>query len=177
MVTILCLGTMIALFCHDAEAKEPSCSKRQAIYKMAEAMFYEARDQSYKGRVAVFYVIIQRIKDKRGIAAGSNTVCEVVDQWGINKYTRRTVYQFSYHHLSKSRMRRIKKKEKAAWDATYKLAEYAYYHPKELKKTGLTGQNHYQTVKLWNSKKAPRYNKYAYNTKIIGDHIFFNLKK
>lgn len=144
---------------------------------LTDAIFYECRGCSYKGRIAVAYVVFQRMRNTRGIAARRHTVCGVVKQYGRDRKTRRMVYQFSFWHEPKWKLWRAKKKERYTYNAIREIAEYVYENRREVHKSELRGQDHYMAKKLWNSKKRPRYSYGACNVKEISGHIFYNTWK
>tara|TARA_R100000808_G_scaffold15950_1_gene36344 strand:- start:4979 stop:5503 length:525 start_codon:yes stop_codon:yes gene_type:complete len=126
---------------------------------MAEAIYYEARNQSSVGQLAVAIVIRNRMKDKRW----PSTACGVVKDgryWKGNPI--RDKCQFSYWCDGKPE----RFLEKDAWERALNIAHLAYYHSIEIE--DLMGATHYHTI--WVQPSWAK--KFRLSTQ-IGDHRFY----
>ena len=126
---------------------------------LAEAMYYEARDQGWRGMLAVGIVIQNRVKDARY----PDDACGVVRQ---GKYRNgnpvRHKCQFSYYCDGKPE----RPAEKEAWRQAVDIA--ALLTTTDVEIAGLEGATHYHSVEVqpsWAKAFSPR--------KQIGDHLFY----
>lgn len=126
---------------------------------LAEAMYYEARDQGWRGMLAVGIVIQNRVKDPRY----PGDACGVVTQgkyWRGNPVKHKC--QFSYYCDGKPE----RPAEKEAWRQAVEIA--ALLTTTDVEITGLEDATHYHSVAVnpsWAKAFSPR--------KQIGDHLFY----
>ena len=126
---------------------------------LAEAMYYEARDQGWRGMLAVGVVIQNRVRDDRY----PNTVCGVVRQ---GKYRNgnpvRHKCQFSYYCDGKPE----RPAEKQPWSVAQDLSKLLLTGT--VKMTGIEDATHYHATWVkpsWANKLERRDQ--------IGGHIFY----
>ncbi len=127
------------------------------VYCHAQNLYFETSGEPYKGKVAVIFVVSNRVKDQRW----PNDVCEVIWQkkWKRNK--KRYISQFSWTTDGKSDTPRDIKE----WYQSLKIAQA--WQDNLLKNTiGNATHYHSVTVKPWWRKK---YKQVA----SIGRHIFY----
>jgi spore germination cell wall hydrolase CwlJ-like protein len=130
------------------------------IYCMAEAIYFEARNQNLIGQIAVAIVVRNRMRDKRY----PSTACEVVrDGYYRRGHPVRDKCQFSYWCDGKPEILL----EKKAWKKALTLAELVYIDGIEI--VGLGSATHYHTVWV-----DPRWAKELNQCLIIGDHKFYD---
>ena len=126
---------------------------------LAEAMYYEARDQGWRGMLAVGIVIQNRVKDARY----PDDACGVVRQ---GKYRNgnpvRHKCQFSYYCDGKPE----RPAEKEAWSRATDLATLLTTTAVEI--AGLEGATHYHAVWV-----QPSWTTALERRKQIGGHIFY----
>lgn len=137
---------------------DPNIDPEQQFECLAKNIYFEARDQSDHGQLAVAMVTLNRlVSDKY-----PNTICDVVYE---NRY-RWTLHkcQFSWYCDGKS----DRPREVGAWHHARDMADAAlqryaagYDHTK--------GSTHYHSRKV-DPHWAPHYNYVA----TIGDHLFYN---
>jgi spore germination cell wall hydrolase CwlJ-like protein len=130
------------------------------IYCMAEAIYFEARNQSLIGQIAVAIVVRNRMRDERY----PSTACEVVRDgyyWKGNPI--RNKCQFSYWCDGKPEIT----KDKKAWDKALSLARFVYIDGIEI--SGLGSATHYHTVWV-----DPKWAKKLNQCLVIGDHKFYD---
>ena len=126
---------------------------------LAEAMYYEARDQGWRGMLAVGIVIQNRVRDSRY----PDDACGVVRQ---GKYRNgnpvKHKCQFSYYCDGKPE----RPAEKEAWRQAGDIA--ALLTTTDVEIAGLEGATHYHATWVqpsWAKAFSPR--------KKIGDHLFY----
>ena len=126
---------------------------------LAEALYYEARDQGWRGMLAVGIVIQNRVRDARY----PETACGVVRQ---GKYWRgkpvRHQCQFSYYCDGKPE----RPAEKEAWRQAVDIATLLTTTDVEI--AGLEGATHYHA-----SWVQPSWSTALVRRKQIGGHIFY----
>ena len=125
---------------------------------LAEAIYYEARSESFKGKIAVANVILERMKRKDF----PNTICKVVHD-GVywRGYIVRNKGAFSFYCDGKpERMLDLKAREDA-----YNIAELALNNV-ELATT--VGSTHYHAVYV-----SPKWANEFYFIAKIGKHLFY----
>ena len=126
---------------------------------MAEAVYFEARNQNFLGQIAVAIVIHNRTKDDRW----PSTVCGVVREglyWRGNPIKDKC--QFSYWCDGKPE----RPAEKEAWDKALDISKQVLENRISIK--SLQGATHYHTTTVrpfWAKKLKPRGQ--------IGDHKFY----
>lgn len=129
---------------------------------LSKNIYYEARNQSDTGKLAVALVTFNRLH-----SGYADNVCNVVYQKTVHK--KHTVWQFSWvgeHHD-------FAKREPAAWSRCYTIAHAAYVkqivknHPIQ----DLTGGAHFYYAHL--QIKAPHWAHTHTRTAAIGDHWFY----
>ena len=139
-----------------AQAGGTGYSDKQCL---AEAMYYEARDQGWRGMLAVGIVIQNRVKDARY----PETACGVVRQ---GKYRNgnpvRHKCQFSYYCDGKPE----RPAEKEAWSRATDIATLLTTTAVEI--AGLEGATHYHAVWV-----QPSWTTALERRKQIGGHIFY----
>ena len=117
---------------------------------LAEAMYYEARDQGWRGMLAVGVVIQNRVRDSRY----PGDVCSVVTQgkyWRGNPVKHKC--QFSYYCDGKPE----RPAEKEAWRQAVDIA--ALLTTTDVEIAGLEGATHYHSVEVqpsWAKAFSPR---------------------
>jgi len=126
---------------------------RAAFRCLAQAVYFEARSEPFEGQVAVAYVILNRVKDRRY----PDNICGVVFQ----NEKRRNHCQFSFacDGLSDNPY------ELAAWNTARRVAGGA------LKNAGsdvTAHSTHYHAKYV-----TPRWAKYLQPTLQVGRHIFY----
>ena len=114
---------------------------------LALNVYWEARNQSYAGQLAVAQVTMNRVKDVRY----GDSVCDVV-------YEHK---QFSWFWDGKPDTPR----EKKAWEAAYLVASAAMAGTGH---TELEGVTHYHAV-----YSKPYWKGYMVQVAMIGDHVFY----
>ena len=126
---------------------------------LAEAMYFEARNQGWRGMLAVGVVIQNRVRDPRY----PNDVCAVVRQ---GRYWRgvpiKNKCQFSYYCDGKPE----RPTEPESWEQALDLASLLL--STKLVLTGLEDATHYHTTTVkptWATALEPRDQ--------IGDHLFY----
>ena len=126
---------------------------------LAEAMYYEARDQGWRGMLAVGIVIQNRVKDARY----PDDACGVVRQ---GKYRNgnpvKHKCQFSYYCDGKPE----RPAEKEAWSRAVDLATLLTTTAVEI--AGLEGATHYHATWV-----QPSWTTALVRRKQIGGHIFY----
>ena len=129
---------------------------------LAEALYYEARDQGWRGMLAVGTVIQNRVKDPRY----PDDACGVVRQ---GKYRNgkpvKHKCQFSYYCDGKPE----RPAEKEAWRQAVDIATLLTTTAVEI--AGLEGATHYHA-----SWVQPSWSKGLERRKQIGGHIFYARK-
>ena len=133
---------------------------------LAKNIYFEARNQNYKAKLAVGYVTINRVLSKKY----PNTICEVVKQGEKrgNKIIRNQC-QFSWYCDGKRDKAPVNntKKEIEAWMESMKSAEEILFSDPE---NPIGNAKHYHSVKVkpnWSKK-----NKVVYK---IQQHVFYQL--
>ena len=128
------------------------------IICLAKNIYFEARDQSPKGQIAVALVTINRVKSK----GFPNSVCKVVEQ--TNRKNGKIVLHkchFSWFCDGKSDI----PKNKMSWNISLLIANAML---KNKVKDFLHGATHYHRIDV-----DPYWNKRMLKFSTIGDHIFY----
>ena len=133
----------------------------ESILCLALNVYFESKNQSFIGQVAVAQVVMNRVRDDRY----PNTVCEVVKQgptysWKPD-YPVRNRCQFSWYCDGKS----DKAKEKGAWETAVMVARGVYYGNLDDFVEGATHYHAHYVNPSWAESKT-------YITR-IDDHIFY----
>ena len=152
VLVVLLLGLIIPF---PAQANEHRC--------MAEAMYYEARNQGWRGMLAVGVVIQNRVDDPRF----PSSICAVVRQgryWNGNPVINQC--QFSYYCDGKPERPEEEIEEQEAWTTAQYLA--ATLIMSEIKLTGIEEATHYHATYV-RPEWAARFEK----CKKIGSHLFY----
>ena len=126
---------------------------------MAEALYFEARSEGWRGMLAVGIVIQNRVKDSRYPA----TVCRVVRQgryWRGNPVKHKC--QFSYYCDGKHE----RAAEKEAWGQANDIA--AILMSTNVTMVGLEDSTHYHAVSV-----RPPWSTALKRRRQIGEHIFY----
>ncbi len=125
----------------------------QSLNCLAQAVYFEARGEPFEGQVAVAYVILNRVKDRRY----PNNICEVVFQ----NEKRRNHCQFSFACDGRS----DKPYEMAAWDTARRVAVGALKY----ETSDVTAHSTHYHAKYVN----PKWAKHLQPTLQVGSHIFY----
>ena len=152
VLVVLLLGLIMPF---PAQAEDRQC--------LAEAMYYEARNQGWRGMLAVGVVIQNRVDDPRF----PSSICAVVKQgryWNGNPV--RNQCQFSYWCDGKKERPEEDVEEQEAWTTAQYLA--ATLIMSEIKLTGIEDATHYHATYVrpkWATKLERRQQ--------IGGHLFY----
>ena len=152
VLVVLLLGLIIPF---PAQANEHRC--------MAEAMYYEARNQGWRGMLAVGVVIQNRVDDPRF----PSSICAVVRQgryWNGNPVINQC--QFSYWCDGKKERPEEDVEEQEAWTTAQYLS--MLLTTAEIKLTGIEDATHYHATYVrpyWAAKLEKRQQ--------IGGHLFY----
>ena len=143
---------------------------KQEINCLAQNIYFEARDQTIKGQIAVSLVTINRVKSKRF----PNSICKVVKQarYRQGKLVKHKCH-FSWFCDGKSDVPRNRIAWKVALTISKAMLEQPGAHIKNYgklwdKKDFLNGAKYYHRIDVdpyWNSKMI--------KVMQIGDHIFW----
>ena len=128
---------------------------------LATAIYFEAGNQEYKGKLAVGNVIMNRVLDQRY----PDDPCDVVKQGEYHDWSNHPVKwrcQFTYWCDGKPEKARSRPVMKDSWRA----AVSAYHNVIDV--TG--GSTHYHSNKV-----SPFWSDPYKRTTVIGDHIFYRL--
>jgi len=134
-------------------AELPGDISEKSFKCLAQAIYFEARSEPFEGQVAVAYVIMNRVKDRRY----PNNICAVVFQ----NEQRRHKCQFSFacDGLSDNPY------EMAAWNIARRVAGGAL---KNAQSDVTARSTHYHADYV-----NPRWAKYLQPTIQVGSHIFY----
>jgi len=124
-------------------------SNKQDLTCLTQAVYFEARGESYEGRLAVANVVMNRYNTGR-----YKSVCDVTAEKS----------QFSWWNN-----RRRKISEKAKWEEAFLISESVYY--------GLTKDNTNGATFFHEKKIRPRWSKKLTRVGVIGSHVFYSLAK
>ena len=128
---------------------------------LAEALYYESRNQGWRGMLAVGVVIQNRVRDSRY----PDTVCGVVKQgryWNGNPV--RDKCQFSYYCDGKPE----RPAEKESWATAQEIAQLLLISRLEIEIAGLENATHYHSTSV-----TPFWSKVLERCLQIGDHVFY----
>jgi len=123
---------------------------------LARNVYYEARGESEKGKLAVAKVTLNRVASSRF----PNTICDAVYEQRWDKRRRRYVGAFSWTEFDTPPP--LKSKE---WKKAWKVAETVYENPESVE---LKGALFYHATRI-----KPRWAKQKKRIKKIGRHIFY----
>ena len=126
---------------------------------LAEALYYEARDQGWRGMLAVGIVIQNRVTHRKY----PDTICEVVKQgryWNGNPI--KWACQFSYFCDGKPE----RPAEKESWTTAQEIAQLLLMQRIEI--AGLEDVTHYHATWV-----TPHWSKVFERRYRLGDHIFY----
>jgi hypothetical protein len=123
---------------------------------LARNVYYEARGEPEKGKLAVAKVTLNRVNSSRF----PNTICDAVYEQRWDKRRRRYVGAFAWTEFNT--LPALKKKE---WQIAWKAAETVYENPESVK---LKGALFYHATRI-----KPRWAKQKKRIKKIGRHIFY----
>ncbi|MCQ8185296.1 cell wall hydrolase [Parvularcula maris] len=142
-------------FVMDEMPAEPSEKQAAERFCLAQAIYYEARNQPVTGRLAVADVVLNRADDHRF----PSTICGVVFQ-GVGKD-----YACQFSFACDGSM--DKPREAKAWEQAEKLADLVYrgFRP------AVTGFATFYHADYVDPSWSRRYDE----TQVIGDHIFYRL--
>jgi spore germination cell wall hydrolase CwlJ-like protein len=127
------------------------------VYCHAQNLYFETSGEPYKGKVAVIFVVSNRVKDQRW----PNNVCEVIWQKKWKRKKKRFISQFSWTTDGKSDTPRNVKE----WYQSLVIAQ-AWQNNKLRNTIGNATHYHSVTVKPWWRKKYK-------HVASIGRHIFY----
>jgi len=127
------------------------------VYCHAQNLYFETSGEPYKGKVAVIFVVSNRVKDPRW----PNDVCDVIWQKKWKRKKRRFISQFSWTTDGKSDTPRHKKE----WYQSLLIAQA--WKDKRLKNT-IGSATHYHSVSV-----KPWWRKQYRHVASIGRHIFY----
>tara|TARA_Y100001938_G_scaffold140413_1_gene208558 strand:- start:393 stop:944 length:552 start_codon:yes stop_codon:yes gene_type:complete len=136
----------------------PEYNKRNEINCLAKNIYFEARDQSVKGQIAVALVTINRVKSRRF----PNSICKVVHQ-----ATRRNgkIVLHKCHFSWYCDGRSDRPKDKMSWEISLLIARAMLKNPIQ---DFLHGATHYHRVDV-----NPYWNRRMLKFSTIGDHVFY----
>ncbi len=123
---------------------------------LARNVYYEARGEPEKGKLAVAKVTLNRVSSSRF----PNTICDAVYEQRWDKRRRRYVGAFSWTEFDTPPP--LKSKE---WKIAWKVAETVYENPESVQ---LKGALFYHATRI-----KPRWAKQKKRIKRIGRHIFY----
>jgi len=152
------LAAAFVLFSATYAAAQEVPSKQ--VKCVAEAMYFEARDQGWKGMLAVGVVIKNRMMNPRW----PSTACEVVRQgrtWNGNPVRHKC--QFSYYCDGKHE----RPAEPGPWTTALDLAQQILVA--DLTIVGLEDATHYHTTSV-----RPRWSRTMDQCGKIGQHVFYD---
>ncbi|WP_417623891.1 cell wall hydrolase [Paremcibacter congregatus] len=134
-------------------AQLPSGVSEQEFHCLAQAVYFEARSEPFEGQVAVAYVILNRVKDKRY----PDNICGVVFQ----NEKRRNMCQFSFacDGLSDNPY------EMVAWNQARRVAGGTL---KNAMSDVTARSTHYHATYV-----QPRWAKHLQPTIKVGQHVFY----
>lgn len=138
-----------SLIAPEAMAKEQRC--------LAEAVYFEARSESFQGQAAVAQVVLNRVKS--GLYPSS--VCGVVYQ-NSNRYLS---CQFTFTCEGKS----LRITEPGPWRDAVRIAREVYEGTTYLPEVGASTHYHAQYVRPYWAKKLKKMD-------TIGQHVFYQLR-
>ena len=132
-----------------------------AMYCLAQNTYFEARNQSYSGQVAVTHVVLNRVKDSRW----PDNACDVIKQsyTDANGNPQRNRCQFSWYCDGLSDT----PKDQEAWDRARLVVREAIY----LYENGFDltyGADHYHAKNV-----SPSWARDMRYTMQIDDHLFY----
>jgi cell wall hydrolase len=123
---------------------------------LARNVYYEARGESDKGKLAVAKVTLNRVKSSRF----PNTICEAVYEQRWDKRRRRYVGAFAWTEFDS-----VPTPKSREWKKAWKAAETVYENPESVQ---LKGALFYHATRI-----KPRWAKQKKRIKRIGRHIFY----
>jgi len=124
---------------------------------LTDNIYFEARNQTVEGQLAVAHVTFNRVEDQRF----PDKVCDVVKQQGRSKKTGKTVCQFSWYCDGKSDI----PNEAKSYKYTKSVAQLAWYSRGLFDPTA--GATFYHANYI-----QPKWSRLVM-TKVIDDHIFY----
>lgn len=133
--------------------------REKSRYCMAEAIYFEAGNQPLAGKLAVAYVVLNRVADKRF----PNNICDVVHEGvrGANGGMLRNKCQFSYYCDGKHDK---PKQESKHWRESIFAAEFSESNAYDITE----GSTHYHATYV-----HPGWSKVLTRVVRIQDHIFY----
>jgi len=138
---------------------------------LAQNIYFEARDQSTKGQIAVALVTINRVNSKRF----PNKICKVIHQ--ARRYSNGTLVKNKCHFSWYCDGKSDRPKDKLAWKISMLISRAMLKKPGvHLKRYGevweiedfLHGSTHYHRVDI-----NPYWNRKMLKVTVIGDHVFW----
>ncbi len=123
---------------------------------LARNVYYEARGEPEKGKLAVAKVTLNRVQSSRF----PNSICEVVYEQRWDKRRRRYVGAFAWTEFDS-----VPSPKSKQWKKAWKVAETVYENPEVVQ---LKGALYYHATRI-----KPRWAKQKKRIKRIGRHIFY----
>ena len=123
---------------------------------LARNVYYEARGEPAKGKLAVAKVTLNRVNSTRF----PNNICDVVYEQRWDKRRRRYVGAFAWTEFDS-----VPSPKSKQWKKAWKAAETVYENPKAIQ---LKGALYYHATRI-----KPRWAKQKKRIKKIGRHIFY----
>ena len=133
----------------------------EEFYCLAQNIYWEARSENIEGQIAVAFVVLNRLKNKKY----PNTICNVVKEGPTlvgTSFPKRNTCQFSWYCDGRSDI----PKNTTSWD----IATTLTYEILVLNKYAdpIDGATHYHATYV-----SPNWAKRLAKTKQIGIHIFY----
>lgn len=148
---IIYLAAAIVIAFSTSVKAENKVVDAEQLYCLALNVYYEARSEPVSGKLAVGYVVLNRVADKRF----PNTICDVVQQGNGHSC------QFSWWCDGKSDI----PKNMEAWNESIQLAEQIFEH---------TTQDLTKGAKWYHADYVePSWAKRLVRTTKLGRHIFY----
>lgn len=125
---------------------------------LAQAVYFEARDQTIEGQVMVSFVVLNRMKSKRF----PDSVCKVVKQ-GYRPGKRNCHFSWFCDSLPEII------NDKKSWNVAYQIAVWTVDKYDTQEQFYTESSDHYHT----NYIKSPWWTKKMIRVKQVGNHIFY----
>lgn len=152
------IGGILALIASASASPTASKAKapdmREELHCLALNIYFEARSEPDRGKIAVGHVVLNRVKSKRF----PGTICGVVRDGGDK---RRHRCQFSWYCDGKSDVPR----NRASWRHAKALAQEVYW--------GLAADPTLGALFYHAHYVTPRWRTHFIKTTVIGQHVFY----
>jgi len=129
---------------------------------LAEAIYFEGRDQSLRGQLAIGVVVRTRMASTRY----PSTACEVTRQGHLGYPGRRRLYECQFSYFCDGRREQVVEGDDEAWRVAWNLA--AFVLGTDISIDGFEGISHYHAATVrpnWASRLTYRGR--------IGGHLFY----